>query len=406
MNSIDPIVEDIRQRAIKSCDALELATSTVTSLPHFMAGTFNSATAESINLTIKGFARTIDLSIQALNGILVFFINMYKSTYRCLLELAVRGSISALKEGVIFLQDFSTKRLGEIKSSIDSSITDFNSALDNVRNAIPDIPGVGKPEIPTLSISAANNLSTFALPTTDIVKGLDALDAGIPTMDEIEKKLTDLVSIPFNELRVVVGNATRDLRFNSAILPVPEKNNVKFCEENLDLQVLDDIKDDLRRTAWIGLSILLVLCILTILANAFYTWVSHKRFINRVNNSIETFNMTDSNTKKDAIIDIIKISEHPILSRPIVRTSTYFKTKENQILYRWFWDYVLFHPAIVCFIIGLSGIIAIYLQIMIINGVRQGYQDEINDSISNFGNAVMNAMNSNLQAASKVSNIN
>src|SRR4051812_48935048 len=35
MKSIEPIVEQVKEKALRTCDALELATSTVSSLPHF-----------------------------------------------------------------------------------------------------------------------------------------------------------------------------------------------------------------------------------------------------------------------------------------------------------------------------------------------------------------------------------
>ncbi|PKY40865.1 hypothetical protein RhiirA4_496343 [Rhizophagus irregularis] len=319
MNSIDPIIEDIRQRVNKSCDALELATSSLISLPHFMAGPFNDSISDTINSTIRGFVRTLDLGIQALNGIIVFFINLYKSTFRCLLELAVRGSISAVSEAVIFLQGFSNNALAGIKTSIDNSIAGINSSLEGVRNALSNVGGLlNLPEIPTVSIPAAEDLNKVTFPTTGIVNGLDTLNASIPSMDEIENRLTNLISIPFNELRVIINNS-----------------------------------------------------------------------------------MTNSNINKNSIIDIIKFSENPFLQNYIVKTSTYFKNRENQKLYRWFWDYILFKPAIICFIIGLSGIISIFIQIAILNGVRHTYKDEISESISNFGNTVMGLMNSNLQESSK-----
>jgi hypothetical protein len=404
MDSIDPIIEDIRQRAYKSCDALELATSSLISLPHFMAGTFNDSITDTINLTIRGFVRTLDLGIQALNGIIVFFINMYKSTFRCLLELAVRGSISAVSEAVIFLQGFSNNALAGIKTAIDNSIAGINSTLEGVRSALSKVGGLlDLPEIPTIAIPEAEELNKVTLPTTGIVNGLDTLNATIPTMDEIENKLTNLISIPFNELRVVINNSMSDLKFNSTVLPIPAMNNIKFCENNLDLSVLDDIKNDLKRAAWIGLSILFALSVILILANAFYIWISHKRFMHKVDSSLKTFKRSNSNINRNSIIDIIKFSENPFLQHHIIKTSNYFKSQENQTLYRWFWDYILFRPAIICFIIGLAGIISIYIQIIILNGVRHTYKDVINESISNFGNTVIGLMNSNLQETSKVS---
>ncbi|CAG8730530.1 11988_t:CDS:2, partial [Racocetra fulgida] len=202
MNSIQPLVDEVKEKALKSCDSLELATSTLISLPHFMADGFNRATVDSINLSIKGASKTLDFGILAL-------------------EVA---------EAVKVLQAFSTTQLTNIKTGIDKDISSVNAALNSVRSAISTAGSLfGNINVPTVTIPSADALNSFLLPTSNNVAGLDALSQNIPTIADIETKLDNLVTIPFEQLRKLVQSTMSNLTFNQTILPVPPPNNLKFC---------------------------------------------------------------------------------------------------------------------------------------------------------------------------------
>ncbi|RIA98382.1 hypothetical protein C1645_750122 [Glomus cerebriforme] len=402
MKSIEPIVDQVKEKANRSCDALELATSTVTSLPHFMAGGFNRATVDSVNLTIKGVARIIDLLIFAMEGIIVWLIHIFNRTYRCLLEFAVRGSIGVLSESVRVLGDFTKSQLIGIKSQLDSQISGINSSLDGVRKSIEGIGNVlsgGKVDIPSFTLST-DPLSNFQLPTTNIVSGLDALNGSIPSMDEIESKISGLATIPFEELRGFVKNIMSNVTFDENVLPVPPKNQISFCAKNLDLSILDNIARDLVKAAYIGLGIIFIVVLLMIAANALVIWFSHKRYKIHINRTTKTIQLITIREDKESVIEVIKIAEHPLISRWIIKGSKFFKNQDNRNLFRWFWDYILHKPALICLIIGITGVLGIYLQIAVLNVVKHNYKQPIIDTINNFGNSVENLVNSQLSSTS------
>ncbi|CAG8612202.1 2971_t:CDS:2 [Ambispora leptoticha] len=402
MSSINPLVDDIKQTALRTCDALEVATSTMTSLPHYMAGGFNRATVEGVNLTIQGAARILDLAILALEGIIIWIIDTFRDTYRCLLVFAIRGSIAAVTDAVNILAQFTNGKLHDLKSELDQQVSSANSALDNVRKAIQGVGSLANinVNVPTISIPAENDLSNFAFPS-DLGQGLDKLNTSLPTMDDIEQKLNDLVSLPFNDLRTVIKNSMSNINFNDSVLPVPQPNKVTFCANNLDLTIIDNIAHDLIKAAYIGLIILLIIGLLLIAANAVYIWFSHRRFMIHVDRVTTTISLITITHTRHSTIELIKIAEHPLLSRWLIKTSRLFKNKNHQHLYRWFWDYILQRTAIVCLLIGIIGVLGIYLQIALLDGVRNHYRKPLEETFNTFGNAVMNLMNSELNTTSK-----
>ncbi|CAG8500513.1 19929_t:CDS:2 [Cetraspora pellucida] len=402
MSSIQPLVDEVKDKALKSCNSLELATSTLISLPHFMADGFNRATVDSVNLSIKGASKALDFGILALEGIIVWIIHLYKSTFKCLLELVINGSLSSIAEAVRVLQAFSTTQLTNIKTGIDKDISSVNAALNSVRTAISTAGSlIGGINVPTVTIPSADALNSFQLPTSNNVAGLDALSQNIPTIADIETKLDNIVTIPFEQLRILVQSTMSNLTFNQTVLPVPPPNNLKFCANSLDLSVLDQLSHDLIKAATIGIVIIFIIGLLMILINAFYILISYKRFMIHVNRTVTTVQLITVNPSRESILDIIKIAEHPLISLWIIKTSKIFKRTENQNLFRWYWDYILYKPALICLTIGIAGVLGIYLQIAILNVVRQNYRAPIQQAISAFGDTVLNLMNSQLNNTSQ-----
>ncbi|GBC09348.1 hypothetical protein RclHR1_00880002 [Rhizophagus clarus] len=394
MKSIDPIVEEVKEKAFRSCGALEVASSTVTSLPHFMAGGFNRVTNDGVNLTIQGAARLIDLLLVAMEGIIVWLIHVYTRTYQCLLEFAIRGSVGALSASIQAIGDATRGQLNGIKSQFDSQISNIANQLNDINSKIP--PGL---KLPTLTIST-DPLSNFQLPTTDITNNLNTLNENIPSTSDIESKISGLISIPFEDLRGTVSSIMSNVRFNESALPVPPKNQVSFCAESLDLSVLDNIAHDLIKAARIGIGIMFIIALLMIMGNALVIWFTHIRYKLHINRTTKTAKLINIQSDKESVIEIIKIAEHPLIMRWIIKGSQLFKNPENRNLFRWFWDYILHKPALICLFIGLCGIIGIYLQIAVLNVVKHNYKQPITDAVANFGNSVENLINSQLSSTS------
>ncbi|CAG8564516.1 1332_t:CDS:2 [Paraglomus occultum] len=397
IKTIPTLVDEIKQNALRSCNALETATSTVTSLPHFMAGGFNRATVDGVNLSIKAIANTLDLAILALEGIIIWLISIFKSTYRCLLELAIRGSLDAVQDAIATVTQAVTNNLAGIKSSIDSQVNSLNDALNSVRQN-PVVSNLNI-NIPTITISATDGLTNMQFPAID--QGIGQLNNSLPTMDEIESKLDSLISIPFDQLRTLIQTSMSNVHFNESVLPVPPKNQITFCADNLDLSIVDKISHDLVKAAYIGLAVLVVIALLMIAGNAAVIWYSHRRFMRHVDRTKKTISLVTFTHTRETTIEIIKIAERPLITRWFIKASRFFKNPDHQHLFRWFWDYILNRGALVCLAIGLVGVLGIYLQLAILDGIRGSYQQPLTDTINTFGNVVLDKINGALNDTSR-----
>ncbi|CAB4493348.1 unnamed protein product [Rhizophagus irregularis] len=137
-----------------------------------------------------------------------------------------------------------------------------------------------------------------------------------------------------------------------------------------------------------------------IVANALVIWYTHIRYKLHISRTTKTVKLINLKSDKDSVIEVIKIAEHPFIMRWIIKASKLFKNRENGDLFRWFCDYILHKPALICLIIGMSGIIGIYLQLAVLHAVKNNYKQPIADAVSNFGNSVGNLINSQLSSTS------
>ncbi|KAG9304085.1 hypothetical protein G9A89_005995 [Geosiphon pyriformis] len=403
MRSIPPIVDDIKQVAIRSCNSLELATSTMTSFPHFMAGGFNRATVENVQFTIRAAAQTLDLAFVALKGVTIWMIHHFRRTYRCLLEFAIRGSIGAVADVVNTLSKFTSDKLNFIKTEIDDQVSTANAGLESARKAIGSagsLLGSNAFKFPPISISATEDLANFKFPD-NLGQDLQNLNNTMPTMNDIESKLDDLISIPFDKLQQVIKDTLSKIQFKESVLPVPGRNKVVFCAENLKLDIIDDIARDLTKAAYIGLAILFIIGILLIVANAASIWYSHRRFIIHVDRVTTTIRLVTVTFTRQSTIELIKIAEHPLISRWLIKTSKFFNNVQHQYLYRWFLDFILQKAALICLLIGVIGILGVYFQIAMIKIIRHNYRKPIEETFNAFGNSVLNRINSNMGSTSR-----
>lgn len=72
-------------------------------------------------------------------------IDMYRSLYLCLLDLAVHGSITVLVAGTQEAQEFVTEAMQGIRTTIQNAVGGVNSGLKDTVGLLDKLPGCGCP---------------------------------------------------------------------------------------------------------------------------------------------------------------------------------------------------------------------------------------------------------------------
>ena len=99
-SSAQAAVNDARDNMMVSCQAAQQADTSSASFPRYMAIATNKQFADAVNATMNGSREALILVLTCMEAIINFLIDIYRSTFLCFLELAVRGTLSILISAV------------------------------------------------------------------------------------------------------------------------------------------------------------------------------------------------------------------------------------------------------------------------------------------------------------------
>lgn len=89
-------VASAKENLLASCRAAERAATATASMPRYMAIASNQQFVDAVNGTMEGAREALILSLTAMEAIINFLVDIYRSTFFCFLELIVRGTLSIL----------------------------------------------------------------------------------------------------------------------------------------------------------------------------------------------------------------------------------------------------------------------------------------------------------------------
>ena len=277
-------------------------------------------------------------------------------------------------------------------------------------NAIPFAPDVA---VPQFTVPSADQLARIQIPT-DFENSLRALNSTIPTLDDIRNKLDQVLGIPFNLLKKEINETFLNAQqsFVATPLPVPAGSNVTFCDQ-MDLTVIDDLSKDIAGLARVGLLVLVGVILVLILAYAAIQWYSQRSLLvslQRARDQWFTDNIMDQSEKAtqrweptdENLLIIHAYIEHPLWSRFIYALSGRFNwSRETTNALGWFGAYVFHQAAMFCLLVGVLGILAVQLQLLVARPLQAQYSAQVEAAINDFSKTIASSINTNMAAQSK-----
>ncbi|KAH7340720.1 hypothetical protein B0J17DRAFT_652543 [Rhizoctonia solani] len=404
-------VEDAKGVLIASCAAAERAAQGVGSIGSFMAAGTNRQIEAAVNGTINAARASMIFSLTALQGIIEFVIDMYRSIFLCFLELVVRGGLAIIIGALTEVTNFLQNTVNGLKSSIQGDIQSANSAIASAVNAINSVTRLVnvKLDVPQFSIPALSGLDNIKIPT-DLQDALTKLNSTLPTLDQLRDTVDNIIAIPFNELKKEINETftSPEMRFNTSVLAVPARSNIQFCD-GLDTSIVDDLGRDLRRIGRIGIILLLLALVLLILGAMAVEWYKWRVLQGELERTREAWS-TDSNVQHpqlsghqgipmmvmsdDNLMLLHATQQHPLLSALANRLANALKLSATSYTHlRFFFAYV-FHPAaLACLLIGLFGLISVQVQLAAIGPIQKHYSNQVSNSVSDFTNSIALSIN-------------
>jgi len=96
LDSANDSIASAKDGLLASCKAAETAATSAASMPRYLAIASNEQFVHVVNGSLNAARETLVLALTAMEGIINFIVDIYRSTFLCFLELIVRGSLALL----------------------------------------------------------------------------------------------------------------------------------------------------------------------------------------------------------------------------------------------------------------------------------------------------------------------
>lgn len=421
MTSLENSILSVKSDILSSCKAAEHAATAAASMPRYMALATNEQFADAVNGSLHAARVALVVSLTAMEAIINFIIDTYRSTFFCFLELVVTGGLAVLISAVQGINTVLQSVTGSLRTSIQSDIASANSVIQNAINAINKVNPFGNINAPQIAVPSLDALQNVTLPSS-FQDALTSLNASIPTVADLKGALESIIDTPFELLKTDINDTFTGLSFNSSILPVPEQNRLSFCND-VDLSVIDEIGRDFIKIAKIGVVIIILLALLLIGFNCLLTWYKwrcmkrHLEYTRQAWNTDPTMihTKTSSSSPPQVILTDHNLmilhanSAHPLITRIMNQLSARLRfSPSHHTNLRWFLHYIFHAPALACFLIGFFGLLSVEIQLLAMGPIVHKFEDSAAAAVSDFSNVIAASINDSMfnQSALYANDIN
>ncbi|KZO93306.1 hypothetical protein CALVIDRAFT_485901 [Calocera viscosa TUFC12733] len=401
---VQDAVADMKADVLSSCQAAEQAATVAASLPRYMAEGTNKGIVDAVNGTIDGAKDILILTLTALEAIIDFIVDMYRSTFLCFLELVIRGGLALLIGAVQEVTSFLDTTLSAIGKNIANDVATAQSAVNSFFSVINDglslLPG--SPQIPQISLPSLAELGNVTIPT-DFENSLISLNNSLPTLSTLKDMLTELIDTPFQDLIQDINSTFNGITFNENVLTVPPQQQVTFCNATSLDDSIDDLGKIMAKIPIIAIGFALLAMLIIIGANCFWQWYRWRVLMKRVHTMKERWNADaaisgmsqDPFANERSTLTFMAESHHIMILQWLEVTilKRFFKTPTARNNVRWFLAYIAYPPALLCLVIGIAGILAVELQLALIALFTKDAQGQVSTAVDGLTDAISNSLN-------------
>lgn len=356
-------VGDAKTRALSACTKVEDIGSAMASMPHYLSVGVNSMAGHGIESAVRAMVITLDLILQGVEGLILFFINFLTATYVCLITAMVHGSLDA----VASVTEDATKAFNKVIDKVAKEVSDIAGDLEDGINGLTkgikdSVFGDFVPDVPEVDFTKPiDELKDFDLDSKDFVKDVRKLNDDLPNFDEVQNMTKQAIAIPFDFVREKLNETYGNYKFDRSVFPLASKESMTFCSDNDTINsFFQSLFDLIRKARIIFIVLLVVLAVAIIIPMA---WIEIKRWRRQQQHAkLVTANAYDP-------MDVIYISSRPITSTTGIKFASRFSGK-RQIMVRWCIAYATSLPAIFVLSLAMAGFVSCLCQYILMQAVR------------------------------------
>lgn len=383
IGSIQSDMASAKREALVACTSVENMGSAMASMPHYLSEGVNELTATGIDKAAEGLKSMLLLTITGVEEIIIFIIKIMYQTYLCLITLAVRGSVHVAVGLIEDAAHFVNSTLKTISQDIDSTVNTFETGLQNFANAVNTAASLVGAHLPTLDLNKSlNELENIQLPSS-IDTTLNNLNNSVPTFNEVNNFVQSVIKLPFEEVKKLVDESLGTYTFDRSVLPVPQKKQLTFCNNNNGINSFFNGVTDIAITARkIFIAIILIAATLVCIPVA---WQEIRRWRQMKERS--------QLVRKEAHdpMDVVYIVSRPYTAAAGIKAASRFSNSRRQILVRWAIAYATSTPALFVLALAIAGLFSCLCQYVLLRSIKTAVP-ALTTQVTQFANEVVGSL--------------
>lgn len=323
------------------------------------------------------------LGIKLLNLVVIWVIQRYTKLLTCFLDTLISGSVGAVAQYAGTIRAFLNDQLSRIQQALKDGLNGLTQALNGGAGAVNDIAGFfsggqASPLPLPVTLPGVEQSLNFQIPEA-FVNDMQNLAKNVPSFVELENRVLDKISGPFVVLQEKIKanfngiNISSAINGNSTFSAVPKTTDLAICNgRSLNLGWIDQLAQKSSISLKIFGAALIATIIAYVLFKMYITWKHHKGRLNQIHDmhiaSIEE--AITSPMRCDELARSHQIAD--LWSSPTkARIVQFFApgSLSSRVRTRWYLDFVLHTPSILCLLFGITGLVFISVQTAILNGV-------------------------------------
>ncbi|BAE58195.1 plasma membrane fusion protein prm1 [Aspergillus flavus] len=376
-------MDSAKREAQSACTSVETMGSAMASMPHYLSRGVNELTASGVEAAVNGLISMLLLTITGVEALIIFFIKVMYQTYLCLFTMVVRGSTQAALGVIQDTTEFLNKTVQTVGEDIGKAVETFESGLNKFLSGINKVASAFGGEVPTLNISKnIDELKDIHLPGS-INDTIDKINSSIPTFDEVDKFVTDVLKFPFEEVKSLINGSLGNYTFDRSALPVPAKEQLTFCDENNGINTFfRKVAETIVAARKIFLAVLIIAATLVCVPVA---WQEIRRW--------RTMKERSQIVRKDAHdpMDVVYIVSRPHTAGAGIKAASRFSNSRRQILVRWAIAYATSPAALFVLCLALAGLFACLCQYLLLKAIERTVP-ELTSEVGEFAEKVVTSL--------------
>lgn len=362
------------------CELVDATASSLANTPSALLHMLNNEAETSVMFVLNTTRHGLLAAIDGVDGLLEWFISIYKSTYVCLMTLAVDSSVDVI-----------TSVSNTFEATVQSILS--GSGIDSVAHSIGNAI-IGNDTSQNGDVSWPNITSNW---TTALI----GLDTKIHNWT-LGNSVDTILSIPLQDLKIAVNQSLWQSMVQASNFTDAAQNMSKIslvpCNATVLQQDIEDITAKLLGVARAFTFIFIALMIIVSLVNVFCRYIVNNWRLSMAQSFVST---SDRLNHAHAML-ILRAGHKPFMWYIMSLLGISPLRPRRSVSLSWLVDYISQPAALFALAYGLSGIIFTSLAIKLVEDIRDdaidafttAVDDLIGDTVHNLSYALVDVATS------------